>query len=337
MPDEPELLFEPFPSDDLRRFIEDNVATFTMAMTGALDYQPVGYFLRQERGEWVGGCLGYVWANYLHVQWLWVAASLRGRGQGTRLLRAAETMAAENGAARCHPRHVQSGRERILPATGISGIRNFAGVSARLQQVLPDEDARRHQGTAPAPLTSPAEKRSPSLLLRQSTSSAVSAHSVPHQPIDFPLGQVGTERAAQIFNRSRILQQRRGKRAVRAGQPGRGRQRQETDSAGSGRRAMPETRPTENRRRAATRWRSSAGFKSRKQRRQSFHRRLRQPPEGRDLAAKHAQHRRRSGQFQHVIARGFLRRGGSVVAQRPDTRRKSRRRRRASRAGETTR
>jgi ribosomal protein S18 acetylase RimI-like enzyme len=99
MPDEPELLFEPFPSDDLRRFIEDNVATFTMAMTGALDYQPVGYFLRQERGEWVGGCMGYVWANYLHVQWLWVAGSLRGRGQGTRLLRAAETMAADNGAA----------------------------------------------------------------------------------------------------------------------------------------------------------------------------------------------------------------------------------------------
>lgn len=100
MTDEPELLFEPFPSDDLRRFVEDHVATFTMAMTEALDYQPVGYFLRQERGEWVGGCLGYVWANYLHVQFLWVAASLRGRGHGTRLLQAAETMAAENGAAR---------------------------------------------------------------------------------------------------------------------------------------------------------------------------------------------------------------------------------------------
>ena len=100
MADEPELLFEPFPLDDLRRFVEDNVSTFTMAMTGALDYQPVGYFLRQERGEWVGGCMGHVWANYLHVQWLWVAPSLRGRGQGTRLLQAAETMAAENGAAR---------------------------------------------------------------------------------------------------------------------------------------------------------------------------------------------------------------------------------------------
>ena len=82
----------------LRRFIEDNTTTFTMAMTSAMDYQPVGYFLRQERGEWVGGLLGHVWAEYLHVQWLWVAGSLRGRGYGARMLRAAEKMAIENGA-----------------------------------------------------------------------------------------------------------------------------------------------------------------------------------------------------------------------------------------------
>jgi len=99
MPHDPELVFEPFPADELRRFIEDNVTTFTMAMTGALDYQPVGYFLRQDRGEWIGGCLGHVWAEYLHVQWLWVSGSLRGRGHGARLLHAAETMAVDNGAA----------------------------------------------------------------------------------------------------------------------------------------------------------------------------------------------------------------------------------------------
>ncbi len=140
MLDEPELLFEPFPSDDLRRFIEDNVATFTMAMTGALDYQPVGYFLRQERGEWVGGCLGYVWANYLHVQWLWVAASLRGRGYGARMLRAAEAMAVENGAVQGDARHVQPGCESILPASGLRGLWHPGGLSAGLQQVLSQED-----------------------------------------------------------------------------------------------------------------------------------------------------------------------------------------------------
>ena len=129
MAEEPELLFEPFPSDDLRRFVEDNVATFTMALTGALDYQPVGYFLRQERGEWVGGCLGYVWANYLHVQWLWVAGSLRGRGLGTKRRRAR------------HAGYVQSGRERILSASGLPGVRHAGGLPAWLQQILPHEAA----------------------------------------------------------------------------------------------------------------------------------------------------------------------------------------------------
>ena len=98
MPDQPELVFEPFPSEDLRRLVEDHVAWFTMAKTGAVEYQPVGYFLRQDRGEWVGGCIGDIWGNYLHVRWLWVAAHLRGRGQGARLLGAAETAGHDLGA-----------------------------------------------------------------------------------------------------------------------------------------------------------------------------------------------------------------------------------------------
>lgn len=95
---EPELHFEPFPSDDLRRFVEDQVANFTMVLTGTPDYQPVGFFLHHPRGEWLGGCMGLVWAGYLHVQWLWVAPGWRGRKQGWRLLEAAELMAYEHGA-----------------------------------------------------------------------------------------------------------------------------------------------------------------------------------------------------------------------------------------------
>ena len=96
MADDPLLIFEPFPSDDLRQFIEDHVANYTMVMTRTPEYQPLGYFLRHPRGEWVGGCLGQIWASYLHVQWLWVAAGLRGRGLGARLLRAAETTALDH-------------------------------------------------------------------------------------------------------------------------------------------------------------------------------------------------------------------------------------------------
>lgn len=94
-----ELVFEPLPSGDLSKLIVDNVSSFTMHLTGAVDFEPVGYFLRTERGEWAGGCLGYVWGNFLHVQWLWVASRLRGQGQGARLLDAAEAMARDHGAA----------------------------------------------------------------------------------------------------------------------------------------------------------------------------------------------------------------------------------------------
>ena len=98
VPEIPELLFEPFPSADLRQFVEDQVANFTMVLTGTPDSQPVGFFLRHERGEFVGGCMGYIWACYLHVQWLWVAPGYRGMGQGQRLLEAAESMAVDHGA-----------------------------------------------------------------------------------------------------------------------------------------------------------------------------------------------------------------------------------------------
>lgn len=99
MPAKPLLIFEPFPSTDLHDLVENHVVTVATAITGALEYQPVGYFLRQDRGEWVGGCIGYVWGNYLHVQWLWVAEIWRGQGQGARLLDAAEAMAQDHGAA----------------------------------------------------------------------------------------------------------------------------------------------------------------------------------------------------------------------------------------------
>jgi GNAT superfamily N-acetyltransferase len=95
--EELQLVFEPFPGETLTRFLSDNINNINFAKTGAAAWHPVGYFLKNPRGEWLGGLIGYVWGGWLHVNLLWVTESLRGQGQGSRLLEAAEGFAIERG------------------------------------------------------------------------------------------------------------------------------------------------------------------------------------------------------------------------------------------------
>ena len=93
-----QIVFEPLPSDELRRFLSDNVINVNLARTGISEWHPVGFFLKNARGEWLGGLAGHVWGGWLHVNFVWVTEHLRGRGHGSRLLDAAETFATERGA-----------------------------------------------------------------------------------------------------------------------------------------------------------------------------------------------------------------------------------------------
>lgn len=94
-----ELVFDPLPNEALSRFVSDNVIGYNLAQTGISDWHPSNFFLRSGRGEWLGGLTGLVWGGWLHVQFLWVTEALRGKGQGTRLLGAAEEFALEHAAA----------------------------------------------------------------------------------------------------------------------------------------------------------------------------------------------------------------------------------------------
>ena len=94
---EPQIVFDPLPGEALTRLVIDAVDLHNVAATGIAEWHPANFFLRGEIGEWQGGLLGQVWGGWLHVKFLWVAAPLRGRGHGTRLLRAAERHAAEKG------------------------------------------------------------------------------------------------------------------------------------------------------------------------------------------------------------------------------------------------
>lgn len=93
-----EIVFEPLPGEALTRFLSDNVINVALARTGVSAWHPVGFFLKSARGEWLGGLVGQIWGGWLHVNFLWVSETLRGKGHGSRLMDAAEALAAERGA-----------------------------------------------------------------------------------------------------------------------------------------------------------------------------------------------------------------------------------------------
>lgn len=92
-----ELIFDPLPPDALRRFVVDSLNAHNIAQTGQSAWHPVGFFLKNTRGEWVGGLIGDLWGGWLHVRILWVDAAARSQGNGSRLLKAAEDYAVQRG------------------------------------------------------------------------------------------------------------------------------------------------------------------------------------------------------------------------------------------------
>jgi GNAT superfamily N-acetyltransferase len=98
MPEDLTLSFEPDPALADERFLRDALGHWNVRVTGLDDYAPAYFLLRDGKGAVRGGVLSYVWGRWLHVDILWVAEELRGRGWGSRLLAAAEAEGRKNGA-----------------------------------------------------------------------------------------------------------------------------------------------------------------------------------------------------------------------------------------------
>jgi len=83
------LIAETEPSPESIRFLEDGLYDFNVRVTGA-EGKVFGFFLRTADGCQLGGAYGWTWGGTCYVRYLFVAESMRGQGEGTRLMRAVE-------------------------------------------------------------------------------------------------------------------------------------------------------------------------------------------------------------------------------------------------------
>jgi ribosomal protein S18 acetylase RimI-like enzyme len=61
------------------------------------EVQSLSCFVRDERGQVIGGAVGRRWGQLCELQQLWVEAGYRGSGLGTRLVQEFERLASERG------------------------------------------------------------------------------------------------------------------------------------------------------------------------------------------------------------------------------------------------
>jgi GNAT superfamily N-acetyltransferase len=90
---EPGIIVEPNPPRAWVEAVEHGLRSHNTAMTGLVDYYPVGLVIRDSRNSLVGGLIGNTMGGWLHVRSLWVELRSRGRGFASDLMAAAESYA----------------------------------------------------------------------------------------------------------------------------------------------------------------------------------------------------------------------------------------------------
>src|SRR5712671_6131519 len=81
----------------LDAFLVERLYEFNSNVTGYFDAKLLGAAVRNEGGEVIAGLSGYTWGGSAEISNFWVGERHRGRGLGTRILRAAEAEAIRRG------------------------------------------------------------------------------------------------------------------------------------------------------------------------------------------------------------------------------------------------
>jgi GNAT superfamily N-acetyltransferase len=88
----------PFADEAHLATVRNGVDLHNVAATGRSECATLSLLLEDADGDVLGGILGELWGDWLHVKFVWVDARLRGRGHARRLVAAAERWARERGA-----------------------------------------------------------------------------------------------------------------------------------------------------------------------------------------------------------------------------------------------
>jgi GNAT superfamily N-acetyltransferase len=91
------IVFEPEPTPEQVRFLEERLHEFNTAATGIQDGRFLAFFLHNDDGEIRAGLCGHTWGGVCEVRQLWVHESLRRQGIGRALMEAAESEARQRG------------------------------------------------------------------------------------------------------------------------------------------------------------------------------------------------------------------------------------------------
>lgn len=87
------------PGQDDLKILQDGLTAFNEQDVGPSNKLALVVFARDDDGQVQGGLSGYTAWGWLYIQWLWLAAPMRGQGVGGDLLEKAETEAIARG---CH-------------------------------------------------------------------------------------------------------------------------------------------------------------------------------------------------------------------------------------------
>lgn len=82
---------------EISRFLDERIYAYNVAATDIHDGRLLALTVHDNAGETVAGLCGWTWGGCLGIDYLWVHEDWRGKGYGTRLLRAAEAEAVTRG------------------------------------------------------------------------------------------------------------------------------------------------------------------------------------------------------------------------------------------------